>query len=83
MRSSGNRCMGSNPIFSAWDATVCGVLFFGRNRERNIFGCVWMCDGNVQTGCKAAPESGADIIFIEKRRSYMRAKQCAALLISQ
>jgi hypothetical protein len=44
---------------------------------------VWMCDGNVQTGCKAAPESGADIIFIEKRRSYLRAKQCAALLSSQ
>jgi hypothetical protein len=27
----------------------------------------------VQTGCTAAPESGADIIFIEKRRSYLRA----------
>jgi hypothetical protein len=29
-----------------------------------------------KTGCKSVPESGAAIIFIEKRRSYLRAKQC-------
>ena len=27
----------------------------------------------VQTGCKPSLGSGADIIFIEKRRSYLRA----------